>query len=137
MAQTVIVPEDKDIPLKDNFSFIRVDTNKLRQDGIKYKYAFEMRPKIGIWNAPFIAYPYSDSAKISAYFGPAYMGFSSMGTQIVDYMVNGKIIAMQVYILSSSISTKNRGNFLYCAEKPDFLIFGDAAIEGAAFIVKP
>ncbi|MEJ7684951.1 MAG: hypothetical protein WKG06_45320 [Segetibacter sp.] len=63
MANTVIVPSDKEIPLVDNFIIEEV-TDTAFLNLYKKKIIFEIKPKQGLWYSPIIAFPSKEDSLV-------------------------------------------------------------------------
>lgn len=59
-AGIIVVPEDKEIPLNNNFQILKT---KSKRDSIWFD-AIEARPRHGHWFRPYFAYPYDEDSLV-------------------------------------------------------------------------
>lgn len=137
MAETVIVPDSKEIPLANNFIITPVtDTLFTHAIGYKNKFIFEIKPKQGVWYNPFIAYPIQEDSLVQGDFHPKALSYSMMGgggTATIK-LKNGNVLNLKTLNINK-VSNSFIGNIFTCNEKPSLLVFGDSDNPTKQYIV--
>lgn len=111
----LIVPEDKEIPLNDNYVIQNVVLNG--------KPAIKVHPKQGTWINPYIGYPLNEDSTVKGEVTNL-MGFQMSG--IGTYGVTGLDVIFKVEDIQFN-STPNAAIYLFYKELPSIIIFGDKA----------
>lgn len=119
-AHTVIIPEDKEVELKDNFDY------SINEEGLGFMISFW--PKQGQWNGTFFAVPKSEFEKVV----PEFRVGNSMGIRdafdgninIEFNKENGPVSCYQTGSMSEEIS-RNRPGKVFCISLPVEFAFGE------------
>lgn len=126
-AGVIVVPQDQEIPLKDNFVIMLIPGGKRK--------TYEMKPRQGYWFTPFIAYPEAEELTVKGSIGNrtgAFMGSSGTDTAFVD----GKKVPVKFMTMSQSTISSDNGYYFHCDQEPSVLLFGDFDIKQKQFLVK-
>jgi len=127
MAQNVIVPEDKEIPLVDNYS-VNIVTDTVYTHANKTNFIYEIKPKKGVWLNPFAAYPLSEDSIVNGRFVPYHNQGFYMHSKTYLAFINEKkdTVEMNVQTSSNIPSIPNSGFLFICDKTPSVLLFGDS-----------
>lgn len=139
MAQTVVVPEDKEIPLENNFS-IEKETDTNFTNLYKNKIVYEIRPKQGIWYSPYIGVPLDEDSLVKPNMAPKVFGsYMSMGGDgILELTIRGKLIKFKMYYNSYQQPIRpDRGFLFVCDRLPSILFFGEQNSRKQYYIIFP
>ena len=127
MANTVVVPDDANIPLENNYTLTKVtDTIFTNKPFYKNKFIFEIKPKQGVWYNPFIAYPIEEDSLVKGDFHPKALSYSMMGGggSGTITLKNGKTLNLKsINIIRAT--TPYLGNIFICNKPPSTIVFGD------------
>jgi hypothetical protein len=137
MANTVVVPEDSNIPLKDNYDISNVtDTLFTKNKRLEHKFIFELKPKQGVWYNSFVAYPLDEDSLVKGSFTPKALSYSMMG--------GGGTLSLPLkdgtrksfkYFNMNKVANPYMGNILICDKPPSILLFGDFDNPSKQYIV--
>jgi hypothetical protein len=125
---TINVQKEKLISVAENFD---VKTYKWMDEKILLnvaKYAYELKPKQGIWSMPFVAIPIEEESKVQFDFGvdPAISLYRSNTLLTKEKItLNNKDYNVRLNYYMNTQSTSSKGLVFSCHEKPSILIFGD------------
>lgn len=127
IAQTVIVPDDKDVLIEDNYTITPITDVAFLKKYRNPNYAYELKPKQGNWNQPYIAYPVDeDSTVMGKIYPPSlalYTFFDCISNLYNDdhlYYTNLKIKG-----IIGINATRDLPVVFVCNKKPSILFFGD------------
>lgn len=118
MAGTIVLPEDSPISFVDNFIITPISNATILGDN---KYGYEIKPKRGTWNTPFVGYPYDEDGSVNGSLGVL---LSSSGTNFYKNLKTNIDIKFQVFSMVSPV-TQYVGIVFLCKSKPSVLIIGD------------
>lgn len=129
MAGVIVVPEDKEIPLSQNFS-IDLFTDPNFQNVNKGKIMYEIKPRQGVWYKPFMGYPLEEDSLVKGKMTPkafAYM-MAGSGESVVDLTIAGKTSKYKIHFGSSSEPANPLNGYLFiCDQIPSIIVFGESS----------
>lgn len=127
IAKNVIIPENSDYPISNNFTIEQIKDTLILQKLNPY-YIFEIKPKNGVWHQPTVGWPKEDKniltteSKISHTLTKSTGVFG--GSSIETYLVNNDT-TLFIFSYSNEPVTKNHSIYFFCKKLPNTLIFGD------------
>jgi len=116
----VVIPEDKEVELKDN-----MDVQIFEENG---KFIFTCKPKQGQWDSAFIAFPMNQASKVNAAFSNTKSGVMHgrlIGTTSFDFHDGKGDIECKLFICYGDPATRHLGYKITCDSFPTVVVFGD------------
>lgn len=127
MAGVFIVPEDKDLPIENNFI---ITSSKIDMGNNILKPCVLTSPKQGLWHTPFFAYPASEDSLVKGA-----MNTIMFNSQLKDVTINGKLLKVKIFSSNSSgPSSESNPYLLYFDKYPSVIFFGDLSNQKKSYV---
>lgn len=127
-AGIVVVPEDKEIPLENNFTVI--------EKVIDAKTVFEIKPRQGVWYNTFVAWPLSEDSLVKGHVSnglPIQSG--SRGERVITH--KGEQLTVKMSTITQSNTNPDMPIYFYFDKRPSVIFFGDAVNPRKQYFANP
>lgn len=127
-AGIVVVPEDKEIPLENNFTVI--------EKVIDAKNAFEIKPRQGVWYNTFVAWPLAEDSLVKGHVSnrlPVQSG--SWGEGVITH--KGEQVSVKMSTITQSNTNPDMPIYFYFDKRPSVIFFGDAVNPRKQYFANP
>lgn len=118
MGGVFIIPEDKDLPIENNFT---ITSSKIDIGNNIIKPCVVASPKQGLWYTPFFAYPEGEDSLVNGS-----MGTPMFNSNISDLIYRGKQLKVKLFFSNSLGPASASNQYLFNFDKlPSIIFFGD------------
>jgi hypothetical protein len=125
MAGVVVIPEDKKVPLSQNYSITLYNGPDL-PDQYKGKIVYEIKPRQGAWYTPFIGYPLNEDSIVNGQLVAKSLILFNHSEGVTDLTTEGKTTTYKFHYGSSTEPANPSNGYLFvCDRMPSSIYFGE------------